>query len=55
MKELFLPNPDSGFFGVLAHWLGIAFIMSFFLGLTSVAAWAFMLYFPALFMMMFFD
>ena len=55
MNELFLPNPDSGFFGILAHWLGIGFIISLILGLPSIAGWALLLFFPAVIMMMIFD
>ena len=55
MNELFLPNSDSGFFGILAHWLGIGFIISLVLGLPSIAGWALLLFFPAIIMMMIFD
>ena len=55
MRELFLPNPDSGFFGVVAHWLGMGFIFSFVLGLPFVAMWSLLLFFPAIFLMMIFD
>lgn len=55
MTELFLPNPDSGFFGTIAHWLGMGFIFSFVLGLPLVAMWSLLLFFPAVFMMIIFD
>jgi hypothetical protein len=55
MTELFLPNPDSGFFGTVAHWLGMGFIFSFVLGLPLVAMWSLLLFFPAVFMMIIFD
>jgi hypothetical protein len=55
MSELFLPNPDSGVFGVVAHWLSMGFIFSFILGLPFVAVWSLLLFFPAIFLMMIFD
>ena len=55
MRELFLPNLDSGFFGTVAHWLSMGFIFSFVLGLPFVAVWSLLLFFPAVFLMMIFD
>ncbi len=55
MIDLFLPNPDSGFFGTVAHWLGMGFIFSFVIGLPFVAMWSLLLFFPAIFLMMIFD
>jgi hypothetical protein len=55
MSDLFLPNPDSGFFGVVAHWLGMGFIIGLVLGLPFVAMWSLVLFFPAIFLMMFCD
>lgn len=55
MRELFQPNPDSGFFGVVAHWLGMGFIFGLVLVLPFVAMWSLVLFSPAIFLMMFFD
>jgi hypothetical protein len=55
MIDLFLPNEDSGLFGIIAHWLGIVILFSMFLGLTTVAAYSLLLYFPALLLMMLLD
>lgn len=55
MSDLFPPNPDSGFFGIVAHWLGMGSIFGIVLGLPFVAMWSLLLFFPAIFLMMFFD
>jgi len=55
MKDLFLPAADSGFLRALSHWLGIVILFSIFLGLTTLAAYSLLLYFPALFLMMLFS
>jgi hypothetical protein len=55
MNDLFLPNPDSGFFGIVAHWLGMGFIFGIVLGLPAIAGWAALLFFPAIILMIIFD
>lgn len=55
MIDLFLPNEESGFFGIVTHWLGIGFIFCFVLELPAIAGILLLLYFPALFLMMLLD
>ena len=55
MRELFLHNPDSGFFGILSHWIGMGFIFSLAFDLTIIGTFFLLLFFPAVLLMVIFD
>jgi len=55
MRDLFLPNPDAGFFGIIAHWLFMGFVFFIILGIPFLATWSLFLLFPAFILMLFLD
>ena len=53
--NLFRPSPGDGFFGVAAHWFGMAFIVLVVLDLFYLAMYSMLLFFAAILLMMMFD
>ena len=53
--NLFRPSPEDGFFGVAAHWFGMAFIVLVVLDLFYLAMCSILLFFTAIVLMMTFD